>query len=101
MVSLARTVDVPRTIASPPPARSDARKGNDLTQADCSQPVPVAIIGMGCMFPMADDLARFWSNIRNRLDAIADVPPTHWRPDDYWDGDPKAPIEPTRGGAAS
>ena len=42
------------------------------------------------MFPMADDLARFWSNIRNRLDAIADVPPTHWRPDDYWDGDPKA-----------
>ena len=89
MVSLARTVDVPRTIASPP-ARSDARKGNDLTQADCSQPVPVAIIGMGCMFPMADDLARFWSNIRNRLDAIADVPPTHWRPDDYWDGDPKA-----------
>ncbi|MGZ3317374.1 MAG: beta-ketoacyl synthase N-terminal-like domain-containing protein, partial [Isosphaeraceae bacterium] len=61
-----------------------------MTQADCSQPVPVAIIGMGCMFPMADDLARFWSNIRNRLDAIADVPPTHWRPDDYWDGDPKA-----------
>ena len=45
---------------------------------------------MGCLFPMADDLARFWSNIRNRLDAIADVPPTHWRPDDYWDGDPKA-----------
>jgi acyl transferase domain-containing protein/NAD(P)-dependent dehydrogenase (short-subunit alcohol dehydrogenase family) len=42
------------------------------------------------MFPMADDLARFWSNIRNRMDAITDVPPTHWRPDDYWDGDPQA-----------
>jgi acyl transferase domain-containing protein/NAD(P)-dependent dehydrogenase (short-subunit alcohol dehydrogenase family) len=45
---------------------------------------------MGCMFPMADDLAHFWSNIRGRLDAITDVPPTHWRPEDYWDEDPKA-----------
>jgi len=43
------------------------------------------------MFPMADELARFWSNIRNRLDAITEVPPTHWRPEDYYDGDPKAP----------
>ena len=89
IVSLPRTVDVPRTIASPP-ARNDARKGSDLTQADSSQPVPVAIIGMGCLFPMADDLARFWSNIRGRLDAITEVPPTHWRPEDYWDEDPKA-----------
>ncbi len=42
------------------------------------------------MFPMAEDLARFWSNIRDRLDAITDVPPTHWQPDDYWHADPKA-----------
>ena len=61
-----------------------------MTQADSKQPVPVAIIGMGCLFPMADDLARFWSNIRGRLDAITEVPPTHWRPEDYWDEDPKA-----------
>ena len=67
----------------------DARKGQDLTQADSSQPVPVAIIGMGCLFPMADDLDRFWSNIRGRLDAITEVPPTHWRPEDYWDDDPE------------
>src|SRR4051794_19974271 len=57
-----------------PPARFDARKGSDLTQADSQQPAPVAIIGMGCLFPMADDLARFWSNIRDRLDAITEVP---------------------------
>jgi acyl transferase domain-containing protein/acyl carrier protein len=42
------------------------------------------------MFPMAEDLAHFWSNIRGRLDAITEVPPTHWRPEDYWDEDPKA-----------
>ncbi len=45
---------------------------------------------MGCLFPMAEDLERFWSNIRDRLDAIVDVPETHWRPEDYFDADPKA-----------
>src|SRR3954452_7926641 len=46
---------------------------------------------MGCLFPKAEDLSRYWANIRDRLDAITEVPPTHWRPEDYYDGDPKAP----------
>ena len=90
MMGLPQT-DVDRLTVASTPARIDDRKGKDLTQADSSQPVPVAIIGMGCLFPMADDLARFWSNIRGRLDAITEVPTTHWRPDDYWDDDPKSP----------
>ena len=60
--------------------------GNEPTQ-----PTPVAIIGIGCMFPKAADRAGYWSNIQNRVDAITDVPPTHWRPEDYFDNDPKAP----------
>jgi acyl transferase domain-containing protein/NAD(P)-dependent dehydrogenase (short-subunit alcohol dehydrogenase family) len=40
---------------------------------------------------MADDLERFWSNIRGGLDAITEVPTSHWRPEDYWAEDPKAP----------
>jgi acyl transferase domain-containing protein/NAD(P)-dependent dehydrogenase (short-subunit alcohol dehydrogenase family)/acyl carrier protein len=51
----------------------------------------VAIIGMGCMFPGAADLAGFWANIRNRRDAITDVPESHWRTEDYFDADPKSP----------
>ena len=58
---------------------------------DRSSQTPVAIIGMGCMFPKARDLERYWSNILNRVDAITDVPPTHWRPEDYLDADPKSP----------
>ncbi len=54
-------------------------------------PAPVAIIGMGCLFPRADGLARYWANIRTGVDAITDVPETHWSVDDYFDGDPKAP----------
>ncbi len=55
-----------------------------------SPPVPVAIIGMGCMFPQAEDLPRYWANIRNRVDAITDVPDSHWRVADYHHDDPKA-----------
>src|SRR5438552_191652 len=55
------------------------------------QAVPVAIIGMGCMFPKAANLADYWSNIQNRVDAIEDIPPSHWRPEDYYDSDSKKP----------
>jgi len=42
------------------------------------------------MFPQAEDLARYWANIRNRIDAITEVPDSHWRVADYHDDDPKA-----------
>jgi acyl transferase domain-containing protein/NAD(P)-dependent dehydrogenase (short-subunit alcohol dehydrogenase family) len=42
------------------------------------------------MFPQAEDLARYWNNILNRVDAITDVPETHWSRADYFDDDPKA-----------
>jgi acyl transferase domain-containing protein/NADP-dependent 3-hydroxy acid dehydrogenase YdfG len=69
---------------------NDARKGRDLNSSDLSPPVPVAIIGMGCMFPQAEDMARYWANIRKGIDAITDVPESHWRAADYFDNDPKA-----------
>ena len=42
------------------------------------------------MFPQAEDLARYWNNILNRVDAITEVPESHWRPADYYDSDPKS-----------
>ncbi len=53
--------------------------------------VPLAIIGIGCLFPKADGVGAYWANIKNGVDCITDVPPTHWRPEDYFDPDPKAP----------
>jgi acyl transferase domain-containing protein/NAD(P)-dependent dehydrogenase (short-subunit alcohol dehydrogenase family) len=52
---------------------------------------PLAIIGIGCLFPRAAGLSAYWSNITNRVDAVTDIPATHWRPEDYHDADPKAP----------
>ena len=62
-----------------------------MNLADRTPPVPVAIIGMGCLFPGADGLGRYWANICNGVDAIREVPATHWDPADYHDDDPKAP----------
>ena len=52
---------------------------------------PVAIIGMACFFPGADDLRGYWANICNKVDSITDVPANRWDPDDYFDADPQKP----------
>ena len=53
--------------------------------------VPLAIIGIGCHFPQADDRNAYWTNIREGVDAITEIPPTHWRTADYYDQNPKTP----------
>ena len=62
--------------------------------------VPLAIIGTGCLFPGSADFRAFWSRVVNRVDAIRDVPPSHWNAADYLDADPKAPdrVYAARGG---
>jgi acyl transferase domain-containing protein/NAD(P)-dependent dehydrogenase (short-subunit alcohol dehydrogenase family)/acyl carrier protein len=52
------------------------------------------------MFPGAENLGAYWALIKDGIDAITDVPPTHWRTEDYYDPDPKAPdrIYAARGG---
>jgi acyl transferase domain-containing protein len=52
---------------------------------------PLAIIGLGCIFPKAENLNSFWSLIKNKVDAIEDIPESRWKIDDYYDPDPKAP----------
>src|SRR5438045_4422738 len=39
---------------------------------------PVAIVGMGAMFPGAQDLATYWRNIEQGVDAITEDPPNRW-----------------------
>ena len=51
----------------------------------------IAIVGMSCLFPEADSLQQYWDHIRNGDDLIRELPLTHWRPDDYYDPDPKRP----------
>lgn len=40
--------------------------------------MPIAIIGLACLFPGAPDLKGFWHNIINGIDAITEVPAGRW-----------------------
>ncbi len=53
--------------------------------------VPLAIIGMGCLFPKAASVGQYWTNIREGVDAITDIPATHWDPAEYFAADPAVP----------
>ncbi|MFJ9370916.1 SDR family NAD(P)-dependent oxidoreductase [Nocardia sp. NPDC101769] len=52
--------------------------------------VPVAIVGLGALYPKAADLSEFWTNVFNGVDCITDVPEEHWRIADYYHPDPRA-----------
>jgi acyl transferase domain-containing protein/NAD(P)-dependent dehydrogenase (short-subunit alcohol dehydrogenase family) len=61
---------------------------------------PIAIIGIGCLFPGAANKTEFWNNIISGRDCITEVPSSHWSAQDYYDSDPKRPdhVYCTRGG---
>ncbi|MEE9383390.1 MAG: SDR family NAD(P)-dependent oxidoreductase [Nannocystaceae bacterium] len=63
---------------------------NARVKAGAVVQTPIAIVGIGCTFPRAPNLATYWANLRDGVDAIRDIPATHWCPDDYFDVDPKA-----------
>jgi len=61
----------------------------------------VAIVGIGCLFPGATDLATYWRHIAAGVDGLSEVPEGHsWSVDDYYSADPSAPDKTwaTRGG---
>lgn len=50
----------------------------------------IAIVGMSCIFPKAEDLDAFWTNIVNKVDTIEEVPEEHWDWKKYFDENPLA-----------
>ena len=53
---------------------------------------PIAIVGIGCRFPGgADTPEKFWTLVRDGVDAITEVPAERWAIDDWYDVDPDHP----------
>jgi amino acid adenylation domain-containing protein/thioester reductase-like protein len=48
---------------------------------------PIAVIGMACRFPGANDPESFWELLREGVDAIREVPPNRWDVDVFYDPD--------------
>ena len=66
-------------------------KTDDIKPAISSNGTQLAIIGIGCLFPQADDRNAYWANIMEGVDAITEVPASHWPVEDYYDQDQKSP----------
>ncbi|MGX4256847.1 SDR family NAD(P)-dependent oxidoreductase [Bacillus sp. YH3-2-B2] len=49
---------------------------------------PVAIIGISCAFPMAENPEMFWENLAGEKDCISEIPPERWDWRQYY-GDPQ------------
>jgi acyl transferase domain-containing protein/acyl carrier protein/NADP-dependent 3-hydroxy acid dehydrogenase YdfG len=54
-------------------------------------PAPIAVVGLGAIYPGRGGKVGFWQDILSGADNIRDVPPTHWLIEDYHDPDPSAP----------
>ena len=52
---------------------------------------PIAVIGISALFPEAEDLSRYWSNILDQIDSIIEIPESHWSIEDYYDNNPEIP----------
>ena len=52
---------------------------------------PIAVTGMGVLFPGGTEPDGFWRTIVSGRDCLTDVPPSHWLIDDYYDPDPAKP----------
>ncbi|MEZ4867748.1 MAG: type I polyketide synthase [Caldilineaceae bacterium] len=62
-----------------------------LEAAERSKSEPIAIVGMSCRFPQAENLDRFWALLQNGQDAITEIPAARWDVDAFYAADPEAP----------
>ena len=62
-----------------------------MTSQSAPLSIPLAVVGLSAVFPKSANLDEFWSNIRHGVDAITEIPSTHWDPADYFDANQKTP----------
>src|ERR1044071_8864257 len=62
--------------------------------------VPIAVVGVGGIFPGARNVAAFYRDLLEGKDRLGDVPRTHWLREDYFDPRPGTPdkVYTARGG---
>ncbi len=51
-------------------------------------PLDIAIVGMSCIYPDAQDVDAFWSNIVSGKDAVTEVPDERWNKELYYHPNP-------------
>ncbi|MCE9563600.1 MAG: acyltransferase domain-containing protein [Planctomycetes bacterium] len=57
---------------------------------DAPPPCDVAIIGLSCFYPGSTGLTQYWENILNKVNAVIEIPASHWDWRPFYDPDPRA-----------
>ena len=60
---------------------------NNIEQIKVNLDEPIAIIGMSCRFPGANNIDEFWQLLSSGGDGIKAIPNSRWNNDDYYDSD--------------
>ncbi|NNK73173.1 MAG: SDR family NAD(P)-dependent oxidoreductase, partial [Flavobacteriaceae bacterium] len=63
----------------------------DLKQSFRKVNEPMAIIGMGCRFPGANNTDAFWDLLKNGEDRISQIPINRWQKESFYNPDPSIP----------
>ncbi len=61
----------------------------------------VAVVGMSCFYPRSGNVTKYWENILGKVNAVTEVPGSHWDWRLYYNADPRARIKASRNGAVS
>ncbi|MDJ1172317.1 polyketide synthase [Roseofilum sp. BLCC_M154] len=51
----------------------------------------IAIIGMSCRYPGANNWQEFWENLKNGVDSVSEPPPGRWEEKNWYHPDPEHP----------
>jgi acyl transferase domain-containing protein/NAD(P)H-dependent flavin oxidoreductase YrpB (nitropropane dioxygenase family)/NAD(P)-dependent dehydrogenase (short-subunit alcohol dehydrogenase family) len=64
-----------------------------LVEVPLAAPLDVAVIGMACLFPGAEDVAQYWANIVAGTNHVSEVPAGRWEAELYCSAEAMGPAE--------
>ena len=77
--------------AAPEPKDSSVDSSADSSARSDSLQAPIAVVGVGSLYPGSENPQEFWRDIVLARDRMTDVPESHWLIEDYYDPDPTKP----------
>ncbi|NJK63906.1 MAG: SDR family NAD(P)-dependent oxidoreductase [Synechococcaceae cyanobacterium SM2_3_1] len=82
-------------MSNPPSSKDQFLRTNTLPEVQVfqgkSQSEPIAIVGMACRFPQAENYHQFWQNLEQGVNSITEIPSDRWSISRFYSRDPETP----------